>query len=356
MTDRLLARIEALAVAAGDHHEFRRHADPVLRKAVGYDIAAWASMDPATHLFTSCDIISDFGEAPHEISAERELFAYEFADVDPLTYTKIIRSGRNVARLRAQVDDPMTVGRYRSVLAPGGAHDEMRVVLSDPTGVWGTVTLYRAEWWEPFGREAERTMSALAPALAAVFRHAFLIAGVAWGDRPPGALTLSKTGVLEATSEPAERWLDTVRPEDLKALFATLIGGLEHDPLVRATVTGAEGPITFHSFLRKGDADLVDVVVEQPRPAELAEIIMAAHGLTPREAEVTRCVMQGMTTRLIANTLSISEYTVQDHLKAVFGKFSVVTRGELLHEVYSTYYAPQRELGATPGPYGYFID
>lgn len=355
MTDRLAFRIDAIAAAAADHHDFREQADHLLRAAIGYDVASWASLDPSTHLFTSCDVIGGSGSPAHEPGFERELFALEFADRDPLTYSKIIASDRRAARLQAEVDEMETVERYRRLLAPAGASDEMRVILEDGTGVWGALTLYRA-WSEPFDEASEQLMESLSSHLAASFRHAFLVASLGVGKRPPGTLTLTASGQVATTSEPGERWLDTLRDEQIRGTLAALVARLSEETIARATVVGTEGPVTFHGFPRKGSDAQLDVVVEQPRPAELAEVIMAAHGLSPREAEVSRLVMQGLTTRSMAGRMAISEYTVQDHLKSVFAKFDVVTRGELLDAVYSRHYLPRREQDVSPGPYGFFLD
>lgn len=355
MTERLAPRIDAIAATAEDHHDFREQADPLLRQVVGYDVASWASLDPSTHLFTSCDVLDGSGPPTHQPGIEQELFALEFADRDPLTFSKIITSDRRVGRLRAEVDEPETVERYRRLLAPAGASDEMRVILKDGTGVWGALTLYRAGS-EPFDGASERLMESLSSHLAASFRHAFLVASVGVGERSPGTLTLTPSGQVATTSEPAERWLDTLRDEQIRGTLAGLVARLREERIARATVVGSDGPVTFHGFPRKGSDQQVDVVVEQPRPAELAEVIMAAHGLSPREAEVTRLVMQGLTTRSMADRMAINDYTVQDHLKSVFAKFDVATRGELLDAVYSRHYLPRREKDVSPGPYGFFLD
>jgi DNA-binding CsgD family transcriptional regulator len=57
---------------------------------------------------------------------------------------------------------------------------------------------------------------------------------------------------------------------------------------------------------------------------------LLARGVSEREIDVVGCVLQGMRNAAIAQALFISEYTVKDHLKHVFAKLSVSSRGDLI--------------------------
>ena len=67
----------------------------------------------------------------------------------------------------------------------------------------------------------------------------------------------------------------------------------------------------------------VAVIVEPAHPARIVPLLMAAYGLTEREQEVTRLVLQGDSTAQIAEQLVVSPHTVQEHLKHIFEKTGV---------------------------------
>ena len=73
---------------------------------------------------------------------------------------------------------------------------------------------------------------------------------------------------------------------------------------------------------------------------DVAPLIVEAYGLTQRELDVTRAIARGLGTAEMASHLFISQHTVRDHVKSVFEKVGVSSRGELVAKVFADHYSP----------------
>jgi DNA-binding CsgD family transcriptional regulator len=63
---------------------------------------------------------------------------------------------------------------------------------------------------------------------------------------------------------------------------------------------------------------------------ERREVFSRSHALTGREEALLGHLAEGVDTRTVARLMTISEHTVQDHLKSMFSKTSTSSRSELL--------------------------
>ena len=95
----------------------------------------------------------------------------------------------------------------------------------------------------------------------------------------------------------------------------------------------------MHGSMLQGGEQLA-LIIELAKAADVAPLIVEAYELTQRELEVTRLVARGLGTSQIARALHLSPHAVRDHVKAVFEKVGVSSRGELVARVFADHYAP----------------
>lgn len=344
---------ETLDAAGPDLASFIDTATARASSLLGLDICVLSSVDPASGLQTSCDVVG----LPKDPARELRIFELEWFSDDPLRYHELAHSPIPAAALRLSAD-PTQVRRYVEIFEPNGGYDELRLsCIADGTW-WATLSGYRAVGSGAFVQEEVDQAARLSKPLARGFRRAFLHAAVQQpGDleRPPGAFTIDREGHLVTTTGTAEAWLATVDQDRLSTLNGALAVAVDRDGAVTMTTNGKAGPLTFHATALKGEYDGYSVIIEYPRPIHLTPLIVAAYDLTPRERDVTELVLEGLVTKQIARRLGISAYTVQDHLKSIFAKTDTATRGELCAAVYLRFYTSPQRNGASPGPYGYFL-
>jgi DNA-binding CsgD family transcriptional regulator len=167
-----------------------------------------------------------------------------------------------------------------------------------------------------------------------------------------GVLVLAADGTTALADDVAAAWMDELggqkpvpRVVASVASRARTVATVPRDDarVARARVQAESGRwlVVRASALGDEPGAQVAVVIEPVRPDELAPLVADACRLTPREREVTRLVARGLPTGAIAERLYLSSWTVQDHLKAIFEKVGVATRGELVARLFFQQRVPE---------------
>ncbi len=320
-----------------------------LRTVMSIDAAFFATVDPATILFTSV-----VAEAPLD-SATPLFLDNEYGHDDVNKFTALAAAPDPVRSLdQATRGNRRTSSRYLDVMAPLQLGDELRAALISGRRCWGVLCLHRMDAPGGFSAEEVAMVRRLAPHLAEGLRRALVARGLAPArpaTRGPGVIVLDKDMAITSINAEAERWMDDLYDPawiDLgngslpAAVFAAAgaMTRLEHHddndddamppPSVRLRSTDGQW-VTLHASRLAGPAGAhTAVVLEAARPADVASIYLDALGVTPAQTRVASLVLQGRSTQQIVNELQISSHTVQEHLRAVFDKLGVASRRELV--------------------------
>jgi DNA-binding CsgD family transcriptional regulator len=317
----------------------RREVLRALRRLIPIDAAFFATADPETLLFTGA-----WPEEPLD-TATRLFLDNEFGSNDVNRFAALASSPRHVATLDlATHRDRGSSERYRDIMRPLGLGDELRAALVAGEHCWGYLCLHRADGRLGFTGVEAAALSRIAPHIAQALRSATLLSATAGAAIGPGVVLLDDDLDVVATTPEAEHLLSIVDdtrgrlPVSVYAVARTLQAIERGTAAAAALPTGrlatSAGSWVNLSASRLSTGQLA-VVVESVEPRAAASLLLSAHGLSAREAEVARLVLRGQPTRAISAELHISGNTVQDHLKSVFDKVGVRSRRELVGKILS---------------------
>jgi DNA-binding CsgD family transcriptional regulator len=358
---RTRAELNRLGHSGLDSFTYRRQVIRTLRPVLDFDAAWWWTIDPASALFTS----GVLEPLPFDHGICAGLHRNEFGDTDYNKFRVLARrTGRAGVLSDATDGRPERSERYRHMLTPLGYAHELRLALSDDAALWGGIALLRAPDAPDFTAAEARGVASLGQILTDGLRIGIAFGSVSMDATPggPGMLIVDDDlNVLTATSN-AERWLDEIAdgvlglPDAVRSVVGCVMalhGDDSHDDLIpRARVRGASGRwlAIYASRARQTDsrATHIAVIIQEARPSEIAPLIINAYGLSPHEARVTQLVLQGLSTKQISTEIHLSPYTVQDHLKAIFGKVGVRSRRELVASIFDQHHWPRYGLGDNP--------
>jgi DNA-binding CsgD family transcriptional regulator len=328
-------RLESLAEAGLGPDDARRAAIDALRPAVGFERWCWPLTDPDSGLATG-----GIGELDFWPSLPRLVALEERGDV--------VRKPALVAGRRASVALSAAAGgdlarsvRWRECLQPYGIGDELMTACRDRNGCWGSLELLRDAADAPFDEQDVRFLHELAPTLGRLLRRGLRAPAAAADDLPPAPAT----AILDEELRPVS-WTSSFRAwlRELPAVGDQLPAAIYELGARATTPREAESGLPSRVRLRTAsghwatiegaplegsDPGRVAITVRAAGADEVFDLLCKTYDLTRRERQVARLALDGLATKQLAAALSISAYTVQDHLQAVFAKAQVRTRGEL---------------------------
>jgi DNA-binding CsgD family transcriptional regulator len=359
--DGLIDDVELLGRRGLPREQYFAEVAARLRRVVDCDATCWHTLDPQTGLMTSdapSELISS-GVLTAETAPEagERIVACEYLVADVNTFADLASRRVPVGILsRVTGGRPERSTRYRELLAPAGIPFELRAAFVIRGRCWGAVHIARREHKRDFTAEEANVVAHLTGAIADGIRTSvrFDAARQAQDRSAPGLVVLGATNEVELITPPAQELLEAMRssavtsdqrpPTALRALAAFTrrhhAAGANGQPDIVAVPTSS-GWITLHASLPDGRADgQVAIVLERTATPQATALRLEADGVTPREREIATLIAQGRTNPEIAETLVLSPYTVQDHIKSLFEKTGVASRQELVARVFLDEYMP----------------
>ena len=312
----------------------------------------WYTLDPETRLITS-----DYGGQGCELDTS-DVMRWEYLDDDFNQYNEVLSHPRGVQTLHEVTGGQPDRSRiYREYMAPEGLAQEMLVALGSDAGKFlGTVRLNRSPGQPEFDATELDFMATVAPRLADGIRRGLAIGEANDPDHPdaPGLIILDADGEIDSLSSGATRWIELLSGEPVRGQLPASIASAACATLRRARGEdlGSESTVLVRSLdgvwiavqgivIGMTGTPKAAVIIEPAHPERIAPLLMAIHGLTAREREVTRLVLQGDSTTKVADRLGISPHTVQQHLKSIFEKAGVRSRRELSAQLFFDNFDPR---------------
>ncbi|SHG54110.1 DNA-binding transcriptional regulator, CsgD family [Jatrophihabitans endophyticus] len=337
-TRTLAERLGTATASCPDVESLSRAVFGAVRRHVPFVFACLATTDPASELITAA-----YKSHPLPMGDE-DFAAAEYGRPDVNQLAEIARRPVPVGVL--SIDTGGEVGRCRRLrdyMTPAfGFTDELRLVCRARGAVWGALALYRGEGGPPFTTREADELAGVHELLADGVRRTLFAPPAAHAAPTCGAavLVVDDTDRVTDMTATVPRQIDDLGGWDHGSLPANVLSVValaraSREP-ARTRVLGRHGRwLALHAMPLDGGsgARSVVVTVDVAAPAAVGELALAARGLTAREQDVARLVLQGASTKVIAASLHLSPHTVQDHLKAVFDKLGVSSRRELIAQL-----------------------
>jgi len=330
--------VEAICAAASDARALRLELLGELRRIVPFTWYAWLLTDPQTAV--GCAPLADVPSLP------------ELPALIRLKYQTTVNRWTDLTAPVALLGDARDRRRslvWREMQSRFGVADVASVVFRDQHGIWSFLDLWRDRAAGTFSEADVDCLAELTELVTAAIRRCLAATFTApLEPRPepgsPVVLLLGPDLSVRAQTPETDRYLRLLVPPEggrspvpagaynvAAQLLAREAGVSDRAPWARVHVAGRRWLTMSAGRLgdERADEDIA-VTIENCAPLDRADLFSRVHGLTPRESQVLSRLAAGDDTRAAARALHVTEYTVQDHLKAIFSKTHAHDRRSLL--------------------------
>ncbi len=332
-------RIVRMCASAVDARDLRLSVLDELRRLIGFDFYAFVLTDPETSV----------GIAPlADVPAVSEL-----PGLIRLKYLTEVNRWTTLGDPPVALLSDGELSRsllWREMLAGHGVRDVASAVFRDGFGCWAFLDLWRSGAVESFTVDEAGFLADIAGPVAGALRScqaSTFVAAPAEASRVgPLVLLLSPELALRGQTPETHEYLRMLVPPaphsppipasafNVAAQLLAVEAGIDSNP-PRARVHLSNGLWLTVRAARIGDAQDAEgrdiaVTIEQALPAERLAVFAKAFALSARETELLGHLASGVDTSEVARRMFLSEFTVQDHLKSIFGKTGTHSRRALL--------------------------
>ena len=339
---RARGRIERLCLSTLDERSLRAEVLTELKRAMDFDAYVWLLTDPVTTV----------GSAPlADVPCLPQLPA--LIKLKYLTtvnrWTSLGQRQGPVGLLRQNTGgEPSLSLAWRELLRDLGVRDIASVVFTDAYGCWGFLDLW-TRGTRSFGTAdadllaevAGPVCTALRRRQAMAFASATTVPDIADG---PAVLILDDALRIRSRTPAATQWLRSLMPTapgqapipaavlNVAAQLLSVEAGVDDHPAAARTFVPGRTWVSLRAsrLEAQSGSGTIAVSIEETPAGPRLDLFGRSHGLSPREQELLVKLARGADTAEIAGQMSISEFTVQDHLKSIFAKTSVSGRGALI--------------------------
>ena len=301
---------------------------------VPFVFACLATTDPATGVVTRA-----FKSHPLEFGSDEDFAAAEYGRPDVNLFAEIARRPVPVGVLSIDTDgDIARCHRLREFMIPVfGFTDELRLACRIRDTTWGALALYRGPGEPPFTEHDGTQLASVQELIAERIARTLFTAAPSGARCAPAVIIVDARDQVTDASAEARQQIEDLGGWDHGSLPANLLNvaalARTTGAPVRTRVPARSGRwLALRAMPLDGDGTTRSVVlsIDAAPLSAVGEMTLVARGLTTREQEVARLVLQGAPTKDIAATLFLSPHTVQDHLKAIFAKLGVSSRREMI--------------------------